>query len=85
MRNSSLVKWSCAENVTGLKFTTEATGLEEKVRQRWRKEERVFLGEADLRAEVESWKSLSGRGALCKRNEAYRKERLRLAEVRMLV
>ena len=25
MRNSSLVKRSCAENVTGLKLTTEAT------------------------------------------------------------
>ena len=24
MRNSSLVEWSCAENVTGLKFVTEA-------------------------------------------------------------
>ena len=26
MRNSSLVKWLCAENVTGLKYTTEALG-----------------------------------------------------------
>ena len=28
MRNSSLVKWSCAENITGLKLTTEATASE---------------------------------------------------------
>ncbi len=27
MRNSSLVEESCAENVTGLKFTTEAAGF----------------------------------------------------------
>jgi hypothetical protein len=27
VRNSSLVKWFCAENVTGLKFVTEATDL----------------------------------------------------------
>ena len=27
MRNSSLVKWFCAENVTGLKPATEATDL----------------------------------------------------------
>ena len=26
MRNSSLVEWFCAENVTGLKLYTEATG-----------------------------------------------------------
>ena len=26
MRNSSLVKWFCAENVTGLKPATEASG-----------------------------------------------------------
>ena len=26
MRNSSLVKWCCAENVTGLKHVTEAAG-----------------------------------------------------------
>ena len=26
MRNSSLVEWFCAENVTGLKSNTEATG-----------------------------------------------------------
>ena len=25
VRNSSLVKWSCADNVAGLKHTTEAT------------------------------------------------------------
>ena len=25
-RNSSLVKWVCAENITGLKHTTEAAG-----------------------------------------------------------
>ena len=29
MRNSSLVKGSCAENVTGLKRATEATGYRE--------------------------------------------------------
>ena len=27
MRNSSLVKWFCAENVTGLKFATEASDV----------------------------------------------------------
>ena len=27
VRNSSLVKWFCAENVTGLKLATEATNL----------------------------------------------------------
>ena len=27
MRNSSLVKWSCAENVTGLKHITEAADV----------------------------------------------------------
>ena len=27
VRNSSLVKWSCAENITGLKSPTEATGV----------------------------------------------------------
>ena len=27
VRNSSLVECACAENVTGLKFTTEAAGL----------------------------------------------------------
>ena len=26
-RNSSLVKWICAENITGLKHTTEAAGI----------------------------------------------------------
>ena len=26
VRNSSLVKWSCADNVTGLKLVTEAAG-----------------------------------------------------------
>ncbi len=27
VRNSSLVKWSCADNVAGLKRTAEAAGL----------------------------------------------------------
>lgn len=27
MRNSSLVEWVCAENITGLKHDTEAAGL----------------------------------------------------------
>ena len=27
VRNSSLVKWSCADNVTGLKLYTEAAGV----------------------------------------------------------
>jgi hypothetical protein len=27
VRNSSLVKWFCAENVTGLKFATEASDV----------------------------------------------------------
>ena len=30
VRNSSLVKWFCAENVTGLKLATEATNLAER-------------------------------------------------------
>ena len=30
-RNSSLVEWVCAENVTGLKHSTEAAGLHLKV------------------------------------------------------
>ena len=32
MRNSSLVKRNCADNVTGLKHTTEARDCERKVR-----------------------------------------------------
>ena len=32
MRNSSLVKRFCAENITGLKFTTEATGFDGNVK-----------------------------------------------------
>ena len=27
VRNSSLVEWSCADNVTGLKFRAEAAGF----------------------------------------------------------
>ena len=27
VRNSSLVKWSCADNVAGLKYTAEAAAL----------------------------------------------------------
>ena len=27
VRNSSLVKWSCADNVAGLKYTAEAVSL----------------------------------------------------------
>ena len=27
VRNSSLVKWSCADNVAGLKYTTEAAAF----------------------------------------------------------
>ena len=28
VRNSSLVKWSCADNVAGLKYTAEAAAVE---------------------------------------------------------
>ena len=34
MRNSSLVEWFCAENVTGLKCITEAMALQLAVRGR---------------------------------------------------
>ena len=34
VRNSSLVEWCCAENVTGLKCITEAMALQETVRGR---------------------------------------------------
>lgn len=34
MRNSSLVEWFCAENVTGLKRITEAMALQFTVRGR---------------------------------------------------
>ena len=34
VRNSSLVKWFCAEDPTGLKLGTESTGLA-AVRGRW--------------------------------------------------
>ena len=29
VRNSSLVKWSCADNVAGLKYTAEAESLQQ--------------------------------------------------------
>ena len=31
VRNSSLVEWFCAENVTGLKLYTEATDFDRKI------------------------------------------------------
>jgi hypothetical protein len=31
-RNSSLVKWTCAENITGLKHSTEAAGSSKEER-----------------------------------------------------
>ena len=34
VRNSSLVEWRCAENVTGLKHTTEAMGTKCTVGER---------------------------------------------------
>ena len=43
MRNSSLVKRSCAENVTGLKLTTEATGASRN---------RRVVGERSVREEA---------------------------------
>ena len=32
VRNSSLVKWSCADNVAGLKRTAEAVSLTQEIR-----------------------------------------------------
>ena len=32
MRNSSLVKWSCADNVAGLKCTAEAVAIPHEIR-----------------------------------------------------
>ena len=43
VRNSSLVKWCCADNVTGLKCTTEAAELRKKLVG-----ERCMGGEAGL-------------------------------------
>lgn len=31
VRNSSLVKWSCADNVAGLKYTAEAAALTQDI------------------------------------------------------
>ena len=36
VRNSSLVKWSCADNVAGLKRTAEAVSLPQEIRDRFR-------------------------------------------------
>ena len=33
VRNSSLVKWSCADNVAGLKHTAEAESLTRDIRE----------------------------------------------------
>jgi hypothetical protein len=33
VRNSSLVKWSCADNVAGLKHTAEAVSLAHMIRR----------------------------------------------------
>jgi hypothetical protein len=35
VRNSSLVKWSCADDVTGLKHDTEAAGFLNMTRPWW--------------------------------------------------
>ena len=35
VRNSSLVKWSCADNVAGLKRTAEAVSLTQVIRARF--------------------------------------------------
>ena len=43
MRNSSLVKWSCADNVTGLKPATEAVDIR-----------KVVVGERCLCSEAEA-------------------------------
>ncbi len=32
VRNSSLVKWSCADNVAGLKYTAEAVSITQYIR-----------------------------------------------------
>ena len=36
VRNSSLVKWSCADNVAGLKYTAEAAALTQNIGHRLR-------------------------------------------------
>ena len=51
MRNSSLVKRCCAENITGLKLTTEAT---EVARKGCLVGERRVIGEAYCK---EQWRS----------------------------
>ena len=58
VRNSSLVKWSCADNVAGLKYTAETVTLTR------------VLGLVPLRgAGLGVW---VGRGASCGRDEAAR-------------
>ena len=36
VRNSSLVKWSCADNVAGLKYTAEAAAITHDIHHRLR-------------------------------------------------
>ena len=59
MRNSSLVKWLCAENVTGLKYTTEALdngGQSSEIRSRKEQEEKkVIRRYEDLEVYQESY------------------------------
>ena len=50
MRNSLLVKWFCAENVTGLKLITEAADFSSNRRVVG---ERSMLGEAVAKAAVD--------------------------------
>ena len=54
MRNSSLVKKFCAENVTGLKHATEAAGLE-RLRAFQAVGERSQGGEGRAKARLERW------------------------------
>jgi hypothetical protein len=44
VRNSSLVKWSCADNVAGLKRTAEAVSLTQEIRAVVRQHAVVLMG-----------------------------------------
>ena len=52
VRNSSLVKWSCADNVTGLKHVTEAAGARKRA-----------VGERSLASEAAAEASRGGLGS----------------------
>ena len=47
MRNSSLVKCSCAENITGLKRTTETADMDDLEIHRYMVEERSITEKPD--------------------------------------